>query len=95
MNAQDSLGSTALERIVLNDQSHVLEEEHSDMQAKVLLLLQHGASYHKAMNLVDKVSQELCHDYPSYIQKYQLLKEILAAHHTQNHQMDDKNQLFI
>jgi ankyrin repeat protein len=80
VNAKDSCGSTPLERIVLDQQSHVIESEHQTLQDKVSILLDNGADYHRAMRLVADTSQELVEDYPCYVNKYKTLHTMLVAH---------------
>lgn len=83
VNAKDSCGSTPLERIVLDQQSHVRESEHQKLRDKVSILLANGADYHRAMGLVAKTSQELMSAYLfGYVNKYKILRDMLASHDT-------------
>lgn len=88
VNAKDSCSSTPLERIVLDQQSHVIESEHQKLRDKVSILLGNGADYRRAMELVTKVAQELSPEDPkSYPIKYKILHAMLAAHDTDMQQV--------
>ncbi len=79
VDAKDFLGFTALERIIIDDSRYESNAMHTMMQEKVQLLLSYGASYSKAMSLLEGASRESW-KHPKCIQKLQLLKEILITH---------------
>ncbi len=77
VNAKDLGGVTPLESIILNEQRHAHESEHQKLKNKVILLLDKGADFRRALYFIANIRRSCTWDVDD---KYRILHMQLRGH---------------